>query len=152
MPVWAIATPAATASSRFFGLTPESAPAPAPYGVNVSRAAIHLGGAGVSPACGRPRNWRTASSTSPRPRTSLSALTQVGGRRVVLRVEAAGDRQHHGADHREAHDPAEHEGRAVDAPARRHEHQYDRHDRERAERHADRDREHLADGFAHEEH
>ena len=83
------------------------------------------------------------------PEDELERADPVGGRAALVGVQAAREREHDRADHHEAHDPAEHERGTVDAPARRDEHQDDGDDRERAERHGDRGRQHLADGFAH---
>src|SRR5271165_7339135 len=81
MPVWAIAAPPATASSKFLGLAPDRTAARpnAAGGVVLSIVAIHLGICGCSSPCGRPRNCRAATSSSRTPRTILTQLTQVAG-------------------------------------------------------------------------
>src|SRR5580692_1556671 len=81
MPVWAIAEPPATASSKFLGLAPDRTAARpnAAGGPVLSIVAIHLGICGCSSPCGRPRNCRSATSSSRTPRAILTQLTQVAG-------------------------------------------------------------------------
>src|SRR5215218_1350959 len=115
-----MAAAAPTASSRFLGLAAaRAAPPPSAWpGANRSIAPIHLGREASSPWWGRPRNWRTATSSSPSPRSSFSQLTQV------------------------ARWP-------VGAGPRGGQHEHDRDDRDRAERHPDRQRQGLPDRLAH---
>src|SRR5258705_2013925 len=81
MPVWAIAAAPPAARSRFLGLAPDRAAArpSAPRGVVLPIVAIHFGICGSSPPWGRPRNWRTAISSSRIPRPILTQLTHVAG-------------------------------------------------------------------------
>src|SRR4051794_280696 len=80
-PACATVAAAPTVSSRFFGLIPESATPMASDrpAVNPSIVRIHFGGSAASPARGRARHWRAASSRSSAPSTSLSTSTQVAG-------------------------------------------------------------------------
>src|SRR5262245_30470069 len=80
-PNWASVAAPPTISSRFFGLAMLSAtPAIAALaGVKWSSAPIHLGVATSSPSCGLLRHCRAASSTSARPRTSLTQYVQSAG-------------------------------------------------------------------------
>ena len=81
IPVWAIAAPAATASRRFFGLIPDSATPIASErpAVNVSIVFIQLGSSGFASPRGRPRQVRSATSSSSRPSTSFNQPTHDAG-------------------------------------------------------------------------
>ena len=79
VPSWArpMLAPAATASSRFFGLTADNSnakPSAAP-GFMVSMAAIHLGSSASSPGPGRPRHCFTAISSRSAPTISWMVPT-----------------------------------------------------------------------------
>lgn len=81
MSVRAIAAAAAITSSRFFGLTADSAnpSAPALTGVNESTVRIHFGSDTCSSPRGRPRHSLTATHNSSTPSARSSALTQPAG-------------------------------------------------------------------------
>ena len=68
---------------------------------------------------------------------------------VVARVHAIADEQRDGRDSREPEHPPRHEARRVHTALRSGEHQCHGDDRQRAERHADTEREDFTDGPAH---
>src|SRR3984957_15953182 len=126
-----VAAPA-TASSRFFGLTPASTtakPSAAPRLISSIRP-IHFGIGASSPSRGRPRNWRTATSSSRTPRTILTQLTQVAGLPDWL-------------------PPPGQERGTVDSGPGGGEHQHDRDDGNGADGDPDRQRQRSSDGLAH---
>src|SRR5215208_2571074 len=133
MPVCAIAAAAPTTSSRFLGLTADSATPVATErpGVKRSIVCIHFGSGGRSPPCGREQQQSEQDREPADP---------VGRRPSLARVGAARDQQDHGSDDREAGDPTKHERRAGGGRARCSEHQDDGDDRDRAERYANRER------------
>src|SRR5271165_3353323 len=80
-PAEAIATAAATPTTRFFGLR---APSPAPTardfpGENCAIPFIHFGIAASSSGFGRPRNWRTDANKRSRPSTSWTDAAPFDG-------------------------------------------------------------------------